>query len=68
MVYQGISWKIVGFPYLLSKVEFGYRRSLGSGSIYVEKLPRGQKPKEAQRNPYQNSLLKTKWQVCLRAI
>lgn len=34
----------------------------------MEKLPRGQEPKEAQGNPYQNSLLKAKWQVCLRAI
>lgn len=34
----------------------------------MEKLPRGQEPKETQGNPHQNSLLKTKWQVHLRAI
>ena len=65
--YYKIRLKIVEFPYLLGKVEFG-DRFLGPGSIYMEKLPRGQEPKEAQGNPHQNSLLKTKRQVHLRAI
>ena len=68
MVHQGISQKTVGFPYLLSKVELGYRRFLGPGSVHMEKLPRGQEPKEAQGNPDQNSLFKTNRQVRLRAI
>lgn len=68
IAYYKIRLKIVEFPYLLGKVEFGYRRFLGPGSIYMEKLPRGQEPKEAQGNPHQNSLLKTKRQVHLRAI
>lgn len=50
--------KIVEFPYLLGKVEFGYRRFLGPGAIYM-KLPRGQGAKEAKRESTQNSLLKT---------
>ena len=68
VAYYKTRVKIVEVPYLLGKVEFGYRRFLGPGAIYMEKLPRGQEPKEAQGNPHQNSLLKTKWQVHLRAI
>ena len=68
IAYYKIHLKTAEFPYLLGKVEFGYRRFPGPGSIYMEKLPRGQEPKEAQGNPHQNSLLKTKWQVHLRAI
>lgn len=67
-MHQVISLKISGFPYLLSKIEFGYRWSLDLGSVYMKKLPRGQEPKETQGNPHQNSLLKTKWQVRFWAI